>query len=343
MTRPTLRDIAREAQLSVTQASRALNDHDDVAPTTKELVRRVAAELNYVPNLEARRLQDPLHGSGTIGIILGSESLRFSDPYFGNLLSAMVVEADKHGLQLQLSTPPPDADSTAPYDQAVRQRRVDGFVLVRTLVDDPRVDFLLERNVPFVTFGRTMNSDRHAVVDAVADSLGPAVVHLVEFGHRRIACLAEPLHFAIAAQRLASFSKAIEDAGAFIGLEEPTILVAGFHEDDGLAATTQLLTAPNPPTAIVALNDLLALGALRAAENLGLHVPGELSVVGFDDIGAAGLVRPGLTTMRQPAEDVGAMLVDELVPMLETRSPAKSERLVTPSLVVRGSTGPARN
>ena len=340
MNPPTLKDVAREANLSVTQVSRALNDHDDVAPTTKDRARRVAAELGYVPNLHARRLQDPAHGAGVIGIILDGDSLRFSDPFFGDLLTAMVTAAAHHGLQLQLSTPPLDADPVSLYEDAVRHRRVDGFVLVRTLVDDPRVDFLADRRAPFVTFGRPANVADHAVVDSVPGSLGPAVDHLVALGHRRLAFLAEPLRYAIGAQRLTSFADAVD--GVDEELQDPIVVVAGFHEEDGFAAATELLTDSNPPTAIVAVNDLLALGALRAAHDLAILVPEDLSIVGFDDIGAAALVRPGLTTMRQPASEVGTMLIDELVPLLRAGAPARRERAVVPSLVVRESTGPPR-
>lgn len=341
MTPATLKDVAQKAQLSVTQVSRALNGHDDVSASTRELARKVAAELNYTPNINARRLQDPKHRAGTIGIILANESLRFSDPFFGDLLSAMVLAAASHDLQLQLSTHFAETDPLTPYEDAIRGRRVDGFVLLRTLVDDTRVTFLQENGAPFVTFGQPENGRSHAIVDSVADSLAPVVRHLVELGHRRIACLAEPPQFAIANNRLSSFAQAVEQAPQRAHVT-PRVVVAGFHEEDGLAATRELLSGPHPPTAIVALNDLLALGAMRAVHEEGLSVPEDLSVVGFDDISAASLVRPGLTTMRLSAAEVGQLLIDELHPLIEARRSSSRQRLVTPELVVRGSTGPAR-
>lgn len=341
MTRVTLKDVALEAGLSTTQVSRALNDHNDVANATKEHVRRVAAEMNYVPNLDARRLQDPALRTGSIGVVIPTETLRFSDPFFGDLLSSMVAEAGEHGMQLRLSTPPIETDVLAPYDESIRHMRVDGFVLVRTLVDDPRVDFLLDRGFPFVSFGRPESSDGFSSVDASPGAFGTVISHLKGLGHRRIACLAEPPQFAIAAHRLASFQLAIAPhvrAGLFC---EPTIRVAGFHEDDGLAAARTLLSEPNPPTAIVALNDLLAFGTLHAAVELGLVVPDDISVVGFDDIASARLVTPSLTTLHQSATEVGGLLIEELVPLIESNSNTNSERLIEPSLVVRNSTGPA--
>ncbi len=341
MTRVTLKDVALEAGLSITQVSRALNDHDDVAIATKEHVRRVAAELNYVPNLDARRLRDPAMRTGAIGVVIPTETLRFSDPFFGDLLSSMVAEAGAHGMQLRLSAPPVETDVLAPYDESIRQTRVDGFVLVRTLVDDPRIDFLLDQGFPFVSFGRPESADGFASVDASPTAFGSVISHLTDLGHRRIACLAEPPQFAIAAHRLASFQSAIASHVEAGRLCEPTILVAGFHEEDGLAAARNLLSGPNPPTAIVALNDLLALGTLRAAEELGLGVPEDVSVVGFDDIASARLVTPSLTTLHQPATEVGALLIQELMPLIESRSNKNSERLTEPTLVIRNSTGPA--
>ena len=192
--------------------------------------------------------------------------------------------------------------------------------------------------MPFVTFGHPGNPGAHAVVDAVPDALHPAVTHLVEHGHRRIACLAEPSRYALSSRRMTSFSRAAASAE----VEEPTVVVAGFHEEDGFAAAVELLTGPNPPSAILAVNDLLALGALRAAALLDVAVPEQLSVVGFDDIPAAALVRPGLTTMHQSAFEIGTLLVEELRAQIESEKPVWSERLITPTLLVRESTGPSR-
>ena len=341
MTRATLKDVARASGLSVTQVSRALNGHDDVAETTRALARRVAAELNYVPNHAARQLQDPRLRAGAIGVFIPSDSLRFSDPFFGDLLSAMVIAAGMHGFQLQLSTPPGEsAGLIDPYDAAIRSGTVDGFVLLRAMINDPRVTFLIDRQFPFVTFGRPTNATQTASVDVTNDAFAPAIAHLRDLGHHNIACLAEPPQFAISARRLESFLAALNADPN--GVSEPTVLVAGFREDDGHRATMELLMeGPSRPTAVVALNDLLAFGALRAAAELGLSVPGDLSVVGFDDVDAARMVDPSLTTIRQSAADVAAALIEELLPQIETRAPADNERQITTTLVIRNSTGPA--
>lgn len=337
MSRPTLREVAAKAGLSVTQASRALNDHDDVAEATKERARAAAAELRYTPNREARRLKDPHASSGAIGIVLPTESLRFNDPFFGDLLSAMVVEAGEHKLQLTLSTPPPNQGASDPYDAAIREKQVDGFVVVRTIDDDPRIDFLLERSFPFVTFGRPLGKSGFPAVELAKDSFVPLVQHLVELGHRDVACMAEPPQFAIGSARLRSFLSAAADHGLRVAPD--AVVHAGFHERAGFDSTGALLDGTTPPTAIVAMNDLLALGALRAAESRELSVPDDLTVVGFDDIQAARQVSPSLTTVRQSADEVGSLLIQGIVAAIASNRLEHDERYVTPELIIRQSSG----
>lgn len=335
MSRPTLRDVAARAGLSVTQVSRALNDHDDVAESTKVLARKVAAELQYTPNLEARRLKDPGARSGVVGIILPQDSLRFSDPFFGELLSSMVAEASTAGLQLSLSTHPDGTPETAPYDLAIRTKQVDGFVLLRTTTGDPRIDFLLQAQTPFVAFGRPDDQPGYPAVVAADEGFAAVIAHLQELGHQRVACVSEPSRFAIGTARLAAFRSAAADAG--LTITDESIVEAGFHEGSGEEAARALLAAGQRPTAIVAMNDLLALGVLDAAAALELRVPQDLTVIGFDDIRAARQVQPALTTVHQSPQDVGIALIQLLVATIDAGHIEHSERRIDTSLVIRES------
>jgi len=338
MSRPTLRDVAREAGMSVTQVSRALNGHTDVAAETRERVREVASTLRYTPNLEARRLQDPNTRTGVLGLILSHETLRFSDPFFGDLLTSVTREAGEHGLQVNLSTPPDGANKLEPYDLAIRRKQVDGFILVRVSVDDPRIDFLLDASFPFVSFGRPGDRAGFGAVEIADDCMQPAVDHLAELGHRRIVCLTEGEHFAIGAARTRSFLAAMERNG--LAASPASLIEGGFHEETGREVTRRLLQEPERPTAIVAVNDLLALGALEAASSLGMRVPDDLSLVGFDDIRAARQIQPTLTTIRQSASEVGVALIDALKPALTAGKPVHAECHVTSTLMLRESSGP---
>ncbi|MXW96398.1 MAG: LacI family transcriptional regulator [Acidimicrobiaceae bacterium] len=336
--RPTLRDVANETGLSVTQTSRALNGRYDVSARTRARVTEAAARIGYTPNLEARRLKMPGTRTNSIGLVLATRSQRFSDPYFGELLAALVDEAARNDCELQLSTPLVHEDPTASYERAVAAQRVDGFVVLRATRDDPRVLYLREENVPFVTFGRIDELGGHPAVNESIDCLRPAVDHLVALGHRRIGCLAEPLEHAIAGRRIASFHRSLADHG--IEAEPAHVIPSGFREDAAAEATSQLLDTLDPPSALVAFNDLLAMGALRAAASHGLDVPGDLSIVGFDDIHAARFMSPPLTTLRHSPQTLGRELVTQLLKVID--DPVCADDIyITPELVMRQSTGPA--
>jgi LacI family transcriptional regulator len=337
--RPTLRDVAREAGLSVTQTSRALNGHADVAEATRQRAVDAAGRMGYTPNLEARRLKMPDTKRHSIGLILDTASQRFSDPFFGELLTELVDEAAVFGYELQLSAPLADEDPVDSYERAIRAKRVDGFVVLRTTHGDPRIPHLARSGVPFVSFGEPDHSDGHRTVSDSVDCLRPAIDHLVALGHRRIGCVAEPLTFTVATTRHASFLRALGSHG--IDPNPDYLTIEGFREEAGYRAALRLLDLDDPPTALVTFNDLLAIGALGAAHSRGVLVPSHLSIIGFDDIHAARHTSPPLTTLRQSATSIGRSLIRQLVRAIaEPHRPAEHVHL-TPELVVRRSTASA--
>ncbi|MCQ3814202.1 MAG: LacI family transcriptional regulator [Acidimicrobiia bacterium] len=333
--RPTLKDVAQETGISITQTSRALNGRHDVSAQTRRLVLEAATRIGYAPNLEARRLKMPETRANSIGLVLATKSQRFSDPFFGDLLTGLVDEAAQYGFELQLSAPLVDEDPTISYMRAVATKRVDAFVVLRAARHDPRVTYLREQEVPFVTLGRIDDLGGHPAVNFADDALDPAIEHLVMLGHKRIGCLAEPLEYVVAAHRVESFHQALAAHG--LEADPAHIVPSGFREDEATEATKLLLHSADPPTALVAVNDLLAMGALRAAAEYGLVVPDDLSVIGFDDIVAARFLSPALTTMRYPAQDVGAKLIEQLLTAIEDPT-YEGDFLVKPELVVRQST-----
>lgn len=333
--RSTLHDVAEEAGLSVTQTSRALNGHSDVAASTRQRVAEAAGRLGYRPNLDARRLKDPSARSYSIGVILVTASQRLSDPFIGELLAALVDEAAAVGYELQLSAPLADEDPIASYDRAVRSNRVDGFVVLRTAKEDARAVHLVGRGVPFVTFGRALESSQHSSVGDSLDCIHPAVDHLVALGHRNIGCLSGSLDYTIGANRYESFHRALHVHG--LEADPAHLAVTDFRHEAGVEATDQLLALPNPPTALVAFSDLLAIGAIRAAAARGVDVPRQLSIIGFDDVHMSRFTSPPLTTLRQSAQTVGRRLIDQLLAAIETPGTVE-EVFLTPELIVRETT-----
>lgn len=339
--RPTLREVARLAGLSVTQTSRALNGHSDVSVASRQKAEDAARRLGYVPNLEARRLKMPGTRSLSLGLVLVS-SQRFSDPFLGNLLATTVDEAAANGYELQLSSPLADEDPILSYERAILSKRVDGFIVLRTTLQDPRVEYLARYPFPFVAFDRGVNRGEDAptfpVVAETADCLQPAVDHLVELGHTRISCLIEPAEYRVGAGRHRSFLAAMAARG--LTADDRLVVPSGFRDDTAYVSAGQLLDGANRPTALVASNDLLALGAMRAAQDRGLDVPRDLSIVGFDNITAAQLSRPGLTTLAHTEGTIGRHLVAQLLRAIDEPGPVKPVNL-KPHLIVRESTAPA--
>lgn len=335
--RPTLRDVARIAGLSVTQTSRALNGHSDVSEESRHRALRAATEIGYVPNLEARRLKVPGSRTQTIGVILTSTTQRFSDPFLGDLLSAMVDEVSKHGFELHLFSPTADEEPVAALDRSVRHKRADGYVLLRLETSDKRVRYLLDKGVPFVTLGRPAVAGRYRRVIGSENSLDAAVAHLAEHGHRRIGVIALPPGYAISDRRLELFKDAL--ARHDLRLADNHVVVAdGFQERAGRLAMEQLLQSGQPPTAVVGFNDQLSIGAMSALARNGLDVPGDMSIIGFDDISLARFFTPSLTTLRQPVNLIGQLLIRQL--LAAVNEPDSSDEVtVRPELMVRDSTG----
>ncbi|MEL7157939.1 MAG: LacI family DNA-binding transcriptional regulator, partial [Actinomycetota bacterium] len=171
--RPTLRDVSRHVGLSVTQVSRALNGHDDVAEGTRLLVEAAATEIGYVPNIQARQLRMPSMRANAIGIVLPATTLSFSYPFLGSLMAGIIQVANERRFEVDISTVSEESTELLTYKRAIHQRRVDGFVLLRTRIDDGRVVFLQESGTPFVAFGTAEGVAPGLVVDDAEDAMAP--------------------------------------------------------------------------------------------------------------------------------------------------------------------------
>jgi LacI family transcriptional regulator len=335
----TLKDIARRVGRSVTTVSRALGGYDDVSPETRARVLKVAEDLGYEPNRSARQLRT--RRSDTLGLILPSANPRFSDPFFSEFFTGLVEETTRHGYELLVSLGASPKEETQRYLRFLRGRRVDGFVVVRTQRQDPRIDLLREHAFPFVAFGRVEGRNDFAYIDEdSAFGIRQVVDHLVSLGHTRFAFIAEPLCFTKSHLRLQGFRAALGAHG--LPVEDDRIIAGGFRQESGWKIARYLLDLPAPPTAIVTANDLLALGVLRAVRERGLQVGRDVSVTGFDDILLAEHADPPLTTVHQPARKIGSMLGEMLIGEIRGEPLQARQVILNPRLVVRQSTGPPR-
>ncbi len=332
----TIKDIAKRTGKSITTVSRALHGYADVSPETREMIVRVAEEMGYTPNLLAQRLQK--QRTDTIGFILPTFGPRFSDPFFSEFLAGIGSSATKYGYDILVSTQPPGDKELEVYRRKVTGRQVDGFVVVRTRCQDPRISYLNETSTPFVAFGRTEGDIDYPFVDEDGVmGMKILVEHLVSLGHRRIAYISPPLDYTFARYRLRGVHEALAAAG--LAIPEEFLLFGDLTQRSGKARAQQLLALADPPTAIIAGNDLMAFGAMSAAQQLGLRVGGDVAIAGFDDIPMAETSHPPLTTVHQPIYKIGQMLTEMLIKIIQDEPLESRQILLKPQLIVRRSCG----
>ncbi len=329
----TLQDIADRLGVSVATVSRALAGYSDVAENTRQRVLKAAKEMGYRPNIIARRLQQ--QRTETLGFVIPTYGPRFSDPFFSELLAGIGNEAAEQEYDLLVSTRPPEEEMRV-YERMVREQRVDGMLVVRTRHQDPRIAYLIEQNFPFVAFGRSDLSADFPSVDVNGEAgMRQLTQHLIDLGHRRIAYVGAPPSLMFASHRLAGYKKAL--AANDIPFDECLLMVGQLTERSGHAAGRDLLMETPRPTAIIACNDLMALGLISAAQGLNLTVGEDVAVTGFDDVPLAAHSHPPLTTVRQPIYEIGRRICHMLIGILRQEPLEERHVLLEPELVVRQS------
>ncbi|MGW6742640.1 LacI family DNA-binding transcriptional regulator [Streptomyces sp. NPDC055025] len=332
----TLALVAQRAAVSPQTVSNALNSPDLLAPRTLERVRRAIDELDYRPHPAARLLRS--RHSRLIGLGIRSTPSGLSGPSAESFLHGLSDSAGQAGYRVLLFPVPADpANDPERYAELIRERSVDAFVLTDTYRGDRRSALLSRHGVPFVVSGRSWPSrgaGDWVDVDG-ARGTATAVDHLVASGHRRIAFLGWPRGSGAGDDRALGWREAVRRHGL------PSRGLRGSAADDVDAARQaagQLLAAG--ASAVVAASDTLALGCYRALRDSG-RVPGkDVAVVGFDDSTAAGLVSPGLSSLRRPAEDMGRECARLLLARIKDPRAAPEHVLLAPELIVRESSVP---
>lgn len=330
----TIKDVAREAQVSVATVSRALNGHTNVTAQLRGRIEAVVDRLRYVPHGAARSLIT--RRTQTIGAILPD----LYGEFFSELMRGMDAATRAHGLHLLVSSSHGSADEATRALRALRGR-VDGLLLMSPHADADALVRDLPAGVPTVL----MNTrGRHRVLGTLSiDNYGGAramVAHLVGVGHRRIATIAGPEGNFDAGERLRGFLDGLADAGI---AAEPLVLRGDFSEKSGHDAGASIARMARRPEAVFAANDMMALGCLFAFNQAGIRVPADIALAGFDDIPMARYVSPPLTTMRVNIAELGERAARTLIAAL-AGDEAPTAEVSAPGLVVRESCGalPAR-
>ncbi len=333
----TIRDVAKRLNLSITTVSRALDGYDDVAKATRQSVIRAAREMGYAPSHTARQLRRSRADS--LGYILPTSGPRFTDPFFSEFIAGLGDEATSHNLDLLISTAAPDQPAERQmYERWVHSRRVDGIVLSRMRTRDWRVKYLIKNKFPVVALGHTLlTADLPYVeVDARA-GFALMVKHLVERGHTRIAFIGAPEQLTLQADRMAGYRDGLQTAG--LTLDKSLIAEGDLTRAGGYEAAQRLLSMRKPPTAIMGVNDLTAIGAMRAAHERDLVVGRDVAIAGYDGIEDGEHTHPPLTTLKRSVYDLARRLVNMLLTIIEGEPLAERQVMLLPELIVRGSTG----
>ena len=327
--------------MSVATVSRVFNGHDDVSAATRQRVLAAARELDYAPSAAARTLVR--QRSQLVGVVLftGDEHPDLGHPFFGEVLVGLKRGIGAVGYDVLLfASEQPGSTNGHPhsYVRRARHHRVDGVVLMGVDRRDPEVEKLLASGMPLIGVDLEVVGDRASYVSS--DNVGGArlaVRHLHSLGHRRIATITGDQSTRPGADRLLGYRAELQTLGlsAPRGYEQ----AGDFYSESGEEAMRALLALPEPPTAVFAAADMMAIAAIRVAQAAGLRVPQDVAIVGFDDIDIAQLLNPALTTIRQDKLGLGLTAARAIVEQIENREVTPPVLTLPVELIVRASCG----
>jgi LacI family transcriptional regulator len=327
--RPTIRDVAERAGVSIATVSRVLNDRADVSLETRERVREVARSVGYSADPAARALAT--QRTQVVAVVVGDNAGHrdLSLLFFGKVLAAIsrrLAHGDYEALLLAV-------------EAGLHQHRFDSAIVIGVDDGDPLLAELSQREVPIVGVDVRITGGRTAYVGSDhADGVRLALAHLYALGHRRIAHLGGAENTLAGAERVAAFHREADR----LGLAPPAEYVreGDFSSASGYRETCALLALAERPTAIVAASDLMALAALQAIRDAGLEPGSDVAIVGFDDLEAAALAHPPLTTIRQDRQELGTVAAERAIELMEDPDARPAATVLPVELVVRGSSNP---
>jgi len=333
--RVTRDDVARKAGVSSATVSYVVNNGPrPVSASTRKKVLQAIRDLRYKPNAVARHLR--LQRTPTLGLIIPDTF----NPYFAEVARGIEAAAFENGFIVVLCHSHYELEKETRYIDVLTAERAAGVIWIPATEDNSPATRVLENQLPLVILDRTIGI--RDVLSVVADNFRGgylATSHLIGLGHRRIGFINRPVALEHSNDRLRGFKAALCDAG--LNADDSLIISGGYRFDDGQLAAKRLLTLPERPTAIFAYNDLMAIGAYRAARELNLRIPQDVSVVGFDDIPGAEFTFPPLTSVCQPKLEMGRRCAEMLIDLINGKEQTGERQVkMDVQLKVRESTGP---
>lgn len=332
----TIYDVAKQAGVSTATVSKVLSGQPYVSEKTRAKVLAAVALLDYVPNVAARGLAGAR--TNIIGLVISyNPDYLFSDPHLLEIFRGVAEVATTHNYALLLSTGGPGEDGLSAYQRLLGQRYVDGAI-VEGSIGERGSALLRERGYPLVAVG--YSETLPCVHSADRDGARQVTEHLLALGHRRIGVICGPASDRLNTEaRLNGHRDALAAAG--LSLDERLLAYGTFLAPSGYTATAQLMTQPEPPSALFAFNDRMAFGSLQWLHEQGIRVPEEVSVAGFDDNPGAEQGDPPLTTVRQLSREQGREAAHLLFDLIQRPDPTARQEVALPTtLIVRCSTAP---
>lgn len=329
-----IKDVATAAGVSTATVSHVINNTRFVTNETRERVTLAIKRLNYYPNAQARSFA--LGRSTTLGLVVSD----IANPFFPEIIKAVELAAYEHGYDVVLANTSYDAARTSNYVRRFIERKVAGVLLMTSELDTKLIAELRRQQVAvvFLDLGRPGAQMSNIVVD-YEQGIEQAIKHLKDLGHTRIAYVGGPKHLRSAVKRLEAFENSVK---RFLPRAKPIIREGDFQMGGGLRIATELLQLKVRPTALVVANDLMAVGAMRACRTFGLHVPRDVSIIGYDDIALAQMTDPPLTTVQLPRAELGRAAVEAVMEIIEHPQGFGVERHIATKLMVRDSTAQAK-
>lgn len=326
------------AGVSRSTVSRVINKDPRVSDEVRTKVRAIIASTNYHPNAAARSLAS--RRTGIIGLVFPRYfATLFSDPWASVLIKGCLSGSEEVDLSLMLMLQTTDDPISVSrfFERTVQGRHLDGLVLASHLVNDVLVERLEASDFPYVLIGRDTDRTAHFVDIDNREASRKATCHLIEHGYRSIAMIGGPPDLITAEDRRMGFLDAMRETGR--AEPELRIELGHFSQLAGYEAALVLLQTADPPDAIFAANDAMAIGAIQAARDIGLRVPEDVAVVGFDEIEVNRTYQTDLTTIRQPTEEMGRAAVAHLATMITDQPTEPVQTWLEADLIIRGSCG----
>ena len=331
----SIKEVAREAGVSTATVSHVINNTRYVSDEVRSRVEKAIEQCRYYPNAHARSLASGR--SKIFGLVVSD----IANPFFPELVKAIEEAAFERGYDTILSNTNYDAERTSHYVRRLIERNVAGVAVMTSEMSKELIDELAHREVPvvFLDVGEKGKQMSNLRVD-YEEGIEQAVLHLVALGHRRIAFISGKIDMGSSRRRLEAFQRTIKQL--FPDVPE-LIFYGNFKIEGGRRAAHEILVteASELPTAVIAANDLTAIGAISEFEAAGYQIPRDISVVGFDDIDFAALTKPALTTINLPRNELGRRAVEMLLKILDNPQEEGTEIRIPTNLVIRESTAPA--